>query len=58
MHLSVKLDLKIDIHLPSDIARVSDLRDCYLRRSVGLVTATQCSGTRTLVEDEVNRVGV
>jgi hypothetical protein len=47
MHLSVKSKPKIDIHLLDD-----------LTQTMGLVTVTLSLGTRTLVEDEVNRQGV
>jgi hypothetical protein len=47
MHLSVKPNLKIDIHL-LDVPQ----------RTAGLVTVTSSLETRTLVEDEVNRAGV
>ncbi len=48
MHLSVKPDQKIDIHLIDD----------PLRGATGLVTATLSLETRALVEDQVNRAGM
>jgi hypothetical protein len=48
MHLSVKPDQKIDIHLLNVNAEVG----------TGLVTVTCSSGTRALVEDQVNRAGM
>ena len=48
MHLSVKDDQKIDIHL----------LDVPTEWAAGLVTVTSSLETRTLVEDEVNRAGV
>jgi hypothetical protein len=47
MHLSVKPDQKIDIHLLDD-----------LHKTMGQVTVTSSLGTRTLVEDKVHRSGV